>query len=45
MEALPRLAGADQLEARRLIGQLEETIRTLGFALTVTAPADPPLRP
>ena len=32
-EALPQLAPESQLEARGLIGQLEETITTLGFAL------------
>jgi hypothetical protein len=31
------LAPADQLEARRLIGLLEETVATLSFALAVTA--------
>jgi hypothetical protein len=42
MEAVRRLEPADQLEARGLIGQLEETIATLSFALALTAPADPP---
>jgi hypothetical protein len=37
-EALPRLAPASQLEARQLIGRLEETIATVGAALTITAP-------